>query len=99
MKIATQTAVLPSIDAEAAREIADEYVINHVGDLLVVGLPHLAAGGRWTMPIDVGNAVPGLLGEVGTISVDARSGEVLFTEEDRAKVRAGARRLVGTAAL
>ncbi len=98
MKTQTVASLPGTVDAESAREIADEYVINCVGDLLVVGIPRLSPHGLWTMPIEVGNAVQGMLGEVGTISVDARTGQVLFTEADRAKVRAGARRLVTASA-
>jgi hypothetical protein len=87
------------VDAQTAREIADIYLMDYVGDLLGTGTPWLAEDGCWTMPIVLSNARRGEIGPVGTISVDAETGEVLFSEEDRAKVKAGARLLPGAPSL
>ncbi len=83
------------IDAAQACEIANGYLIENVGDLLMAGSPILSKEGRWTMPIVASNAVRGEIGQVGTISVDAATGDVLFSEEDLAEVEASAQCLAG----
>src|SRR5262249_27085524 len=80
------------VDAAVAREIASGFLAEEVGDLLMAGDPHMASG-LWVMPIIAGNAVQGELGQVGVIRVDAATGKVLFSEDDRTEVKAGARRL------
>lgn len=91
-------APLKQLDARAACEVADEFLVNEVGDLLMVDNPRLAEDGRWVMSIMLGNAIQGLLGEVGTISVDAESGAIRFSEEDRTRLKARARELSRAAA-
>src|SRR5207248_7475226 len=86
------TAQRSGLDAEAAVMIANGFLIDTVGDLLMAEAPRLFEG-RWIMTIAVGNVIQGMLGQVGTISIDATSGEVLFSEEDRSKVKARAREL------
>jgi hypothetical protein len=91
--------VLAQVDAEAARNIADEFLIRKVGDLLGAGTPRLSEDGQWAVPILLGNVAQGMLGEVGTITVVAASGQVVFSEEDRARVAARAKQLVDASAL
>src|SRR4051812_22488690 len=79
---------VPRVDAETAQDIADEFLIRKVGDLVGAGTPRLAPDGRWTVPVLLGNVAQGMLGEVGTVTVDSATGEVVFSEEDRAKVMA-----------
>jgi hypothetical protein len=57
-----------------------------VGDLLGPVDPRLDEDGRWVMSIALGNAIQGTPGIVGTIAVDAAAGEVLFGEEERARI-------------
>jgi hypothetical protein len=44
--------------------------------------PQLVVGKRtvWRVPIVLGSSTVGILGEVGTIDVDAETGEILLTE-------------------
>ena len=92
-------ALKPTINAATAQEIADGYLIDHVGDLLGAGTPRLSEDGCWRMPIVLSNARRGDIGQVGTISVEAKTGRVLFSEEDRVKVKASARALAGASSL
>lgn len=94
-----EATILPEIDAEAASAIAESYLANEVGNLLMAADPRLAADGSWVMSIVLGNAVEGILGEVGTIAVDGASGRVRFDQEERAKVKANARALTRAAPL
>jgi hypothetical protein len=82
-----------TIDADAARSIAEEFLARKVGDLLAAGTPRLEAG-LWVVPILIGNPGQGFLGEVGIVRIHAESGVVLFTEEDRARVEVRAEELV-----
>jgi hypothetical protein len=81
------------ISAETARDIAADFLLMKVGNLLMAGAPDLRVGDRmlWEVPVILGNAARGTLGEVGELLVDAETGEVLFTEEDRRKIKANAR--------
>lgn len=87
-----------TVDSAQAREIADDYLVDHVGNLLWAGPPQLSGSGEWIMPILLSTIRQGEIGSVGTIAVDAETGEVLFSNEDRLKVKASARRLAGSPA-
>jgi hypothetical protein len=85
----------PPISAQNASIRAEDFLVNEVGDLLMVEKPRLVESLRsqWVFTVTVGNAVQGLLGPMGTIAVDAGTGEVLFDEGERARIRANAERL------
>jgi hypothetical protein len=81
------------VGAQTAQELADAYLIDNVGDLLMAGTPSLSEDGCWMMGIILGNARRGELGEVGTIRVDAQTGAILFTDDDCRRVKARAEAL------
>lgn len=85
----------PAISAEVARARAAEYLIDHMGELLDPGTP-LLDNGRWIIPIGLSTVGTGPLGYVGALMVDAETGEILFSADDREKVKARARSLVGS---
>ena len=85
------------VNAGRARGIAELYLLDHVGDLLGAGEPGVYEDGLWSFPIELSNARRGVLGDVGTIRVDARTGQVLFTEDERAQVEARAREMARAA--
>ena len=74
------------LSAKAALAVAEDYLMMKVGDLLGPVDPRLDEDGRWVMSITLGNAIQGTLGIVGTIAADAATGEVLFGEEERARI-------------
>jgi len=84
-----------AVDGDRARELADYFLANEVGNLLMTGAPIYEEHDlpRWVMPIILANAVRGVLGVVGSIAVDATSGEVLLGAAERTKVKENARRL------
>jgi hypothetical protein len=88
------------ISAETAQEIADDFLLMEVGDLLAAGEPSLRAAERlaWEVPIFLSNAAQGNLGEVGRLLVDAETGTIEFTEQDRREIKAHARALSELAA-
>jgi hypothetical protein len=85
----------PLLSEEAARAAAEESLIDAVGDLLLVeeGTLEEADSPRWIFSVALGNARRGRLGAIGSVSVDARSGEVLFSEEARLQLIENAERL------
>jgi hypothetical protein len=92
---AEEPPVQTEVDAATAREKAGTYLIRNVGDLLRPGEPRLSESRkRWVVPVILSNKRRGQIGEVGTISVDARTGTVRFSKEDRAKLKAKARELL-----
>lgn len=88
------------VTAEDARDLADEFLLMEVGDLLGPGEPSLQVGDRlaWEVPIILSNAIRGTLGEVGRLLVDGETGEITFTEQDRKDVEAHAKALSRAAA-
>ena len=86
------------VRADEAVDIATEFLIMHVGDLLAAGAPRLGVNNYWAVPIFVGNAAQGMLGEVGILQVSAEDGTVIFSEQDRAEVEARAEQLVTASA-
>lgn len=87
------------VTASDARELADEFLLMEVGDLLLAGEPSLQVGDRltWEVPILLSSASHGTLGEVGRLVVDAETGEIRFTEKDRQDVKIHAEALSGSA--
>ena len=83
------------VTAQAAQQIADEFLQMEVGDLLSAGEPALRVADvlSWEVPIVLSNAARGNLGEVGRLLVDAGTGAIEFTEQDRREVKAHARAL------
>lgn len=88
------------ISARTAQDIADDFLLMEVGDLLSAGDPCLRAGDQlsWEVPILLSNATRGNLGEVGRLLVDSETGDIEFTDKDRREVKANARALSGIAA-
>ena len=84
-----------SVTAESARQLADDFLLMEVGDLLSAGDPLFKQGQRprWEVPILLSNAAQGELGEVGRLWLDAETGTIELTEEDRREVKAHARTL------
>lgn len=93
---------MPKIDANTAQNIADAFLANEVGNLLMAGEPKLTMSLRakrsnqkgkpyWMMPILLGNARNGLLGEVGILRVDASNGRVLLSPKEKEKVKQNAK--------
>lgn len=86
---------MPKIDAKTAQNIADTFLANEIGNLLMAGEPQFTQKSRsyWVMPILLGNAPGGLLGEVGMLLVNANNGKVLFGSKERERVKRNAKAL------
>lgn len=65
-----------------AQRAVSRFLLDQVGNLLYGEQPSLVVGDRilWRVPVWVGSPTRGPLGQVGTIDVDAQSGEILYTQ-------------------
>ena len=76
------TAQVNVTDFTAQRKV-NKLLLDHVGNLLYGERPSLVAGRRllWRVPIWLALPTTGPLGQVGTLDVDAQTGEILFTQQ------------------
>ena len=76
------TAQVNVTDFTAQRKVS-KLLLDHVGNLLYGERPSLVAGRRllWRVPVWLALPTTGPLGQVGTLDVDAQTGEILFTQQ------------------
>jgi predicted RNase H-like HicB family nuclease len=69
----------PQITATTARRRVNRFVISEIGNLLYSGEPNLVLAERlyWQVPIHLAYPETGPVGEVGSLAVDAQTGEVV----------------------
>jgi hypothetical protein len=67
-----------NVSAESARKVVDAFVLSHVSYMMHAGEPLLVSGRqlRWRVPVILSLTSCGDVGEVGTIDVDATSGQM-----------------------
>ena len=71
---------IDSIDSEDARDFATDFLLDHVGNQLVAGQPLRmisAVSATWIVPIQLAYIQSGLLGNVGVVAVDEKTGQVV----------------------
>ncbi len=66
----------------SARRKINKLLLDNVGNLLYTKEPNLVIGQRllWRVPIWLSLPTTGPLGEVGTLDIDAQTGEILYTQ-------------------
>lgn len=76
------SATVKVTDATAQRKVS-KLLLDLVGAQLYEEQPSLVAGRRllWRVPVWLGLPSCGPVGQVGTIDVDAQSGEILFSQQ------------------
>ena len=76
------TAQVNVTDLTAQRKVS-KLLLDHVGNLLYGERPSLVVGRRllWRVPVWLALPTTGPLGQVGTLDVDAQTGEVLSTQQ------------------
>jgi hypothetical protein len=68
------------VSPDEACAAATEFLLDHVGNQLVVGRPHLmvsAVRATWIVPIQLAYIHTGALGAVGVVAVDEETGRVI----------------------
>jgi len=75
------TAQVNITDLTAQRQVS-KLLLDNVGNLLYGERPNLVVGRRllWRVPVWLALPTTGPLGQVGTLDVDAQTGEILFTQ-------------------
>ena len=78
----TLTAQVNITDFTAQRKVS-KLLLDQVGNLLYGERPSLVAGRQllWRVPVWLALPTTGPLGQVGTLDVDAQTGEILFTQQ------------------
>jgi hypothetical protein len=76
------TAQVKITDFTAQRKV-NKLLLDQVGNLLYGEQPNLVIGRRllWRVPVWLATPSTGPLGQIGTLDVDAQSGEILFTQQ------------------
>lgn len=76
------TAQVNITDITAQRKVS-KLLLDHVGNLLYGERPSLVMGRRllWRVPVWLALPTTGPLGQVGTLDVDAQTGEILSTPQ------------------
>jgi hypothetical protein len=82
----------PTVSADTARDVAADYLVDQIGELMEPGAAVLD-GARWVVPVYLSVCPHGRLGQIGAVTVDATTGAVLHSEEERAEMKASARAL------
>ena len=75
------TAQVNVTDVMAQRKVS-KLLLDEVGNLLYGERPSLVVERRllWRVPVWLGSPTHGPVGQVGTLDVDAQTGEILFTQ-------------------
>jgi len=84
-----------NVGARAARRRVTAWLASEVGNMLVGGTPQLIIGHRtvWRVPAVLTSSERGIVGEVGTVEVDAESNELLITSNLKAQILHNAQQL------
>jgi hypothetical protein len=83
------------LDADRVKLLAVEYCLFHYPTLYTGGVPRSCPppyAQNWTVPIVLASPSQGVMGEVGELCIDGRTGEVI-TATDRARVVAAGEQL------
>ena len=83
VKIEVSVTSTINVTAKIAQRKVSKLLLDQVGNLLYGEQPNLVAGQRllWRVPVYLGLPTTGCVGQVGTIDVDAQTGELLFTQQ------------------
>ena len=90
-----------NVSAFVARQKVTGYVVDNISDHMAGDDPTLVVDGDrflWRVPVQLAVLPQGRLGQVGTIDVDAQSGQLLITNRLLEDVRRNAWALVERAA-
>jgi hypothetical protein len=70
------------LSAEAARQQANVWLLENIGNLLRAEAPELVLGDQlvWRMDVTLTSPTRGRIGQVGRLEVEATTGKVLATE-------------------
>lgn len=86
------------IDPQTAQRHVTRWVASEVGNMLMGGSPQLIVSEQvvWRVPVMLGSSQRGILGEVGTVDVDAQTGELLSSDDLVEQILQNAATLAGS---
>lgn len=84
------------VDAKTARKRATAWLASEVGNMLMAGTPQLVIAEQtvWRLPVLLTSSVSGIVGEVGTVNVDAATGEPAVNDELKNQILAHVQQLI-----
>lgn len=85
-----------NVDAKTARKAATAWLASEVGNMLLAGKPQLVISRItvWRLPALLTSSEQGIIGEVGTVDVDASTGQVLVNNRLRTQILDNVHQLV-----
>ena len=88
-----------NVDAKTARKAATAWLASEVGNMLLAGKPQLVISQTtvWRLPALLTSSEQGTIGEVGTVDVDASTGQVLVNNLLRTQILDNVHQLVSPA--
>lgn len=88
-----------NVDAKTARKQATAWLVSEVGNMLMAGPPRLVISRTtvWRLPALLTSSEQGIIGEVGTVDVDASTGQTLVNSQLRTQILDNVHHLVSSA--
>ncbi|MCL4267292.1 MAG: hypothetical protein KJ069_29210 [Anaerolineae bacterium] len=99
LDVAINVEATVNLDAATARRRATAWLASEVGNQLISGTPQLIIRKEtvWRMPVMLTSSATGMIGEVGSVDVNAETGELLANEELRDQILANVQHLTRSA--
>lgn len=88
------------VDPLSARRKVTGWLIDEVGNMIIGGTPQLIISKRtfWRVPAILTSTSKGVVGEVGTVDLDAETGELKISADLREQILKNVERLAASAA-
>jgi hypothetical protein len=88
-----------AVDEQTARRKVTAWLVSEVGNMLVGEMPQLVIGERtlWRVPVMLTSSRVGSVGQVGTVDVDAVTGELVVDEQMRERILDNVKALASSA--
>jgi hypothetical protein len=98
LNIQVSVAANINIKAKTAQREATIWLVSEVGNMLISGMPQLVISKNavWRIPALLTSSRSGVLGQVGSVDVDAESGELMTSDELREQILSNVQNLTGT---
>ncbi len=87
------------VDALSARRKVTGWLVDEVGNMIIGGTPQLIVSKQttWRVPAVLTSTSKGVVGEVGSVDVDAETGELKTSVELREQILKNVERLAASA--
>ena len=98
LNIQVSVAAVINIKAKTAQRKATTWLVSEVGNMLISGMPQLVISKNavWRVPVLLTSSRSGILGQVGSVDVDAESGELMTSNELRVQILSNVQNLTST---